>query len=111
MEDNNLMFNNSLWKVNSKITKQTLNRTQQQEGQQLRVIQQPVPNQQQNQQQPQCKQQKDVKEDEEKKKENTRGRWTHDQCKCIVNLWREKQSMLNSSRCNQAWSSIKIEVD
>ena len=68
MEDNNLMFNNILWKVNSKITKQTLNRTQQQEGQQLRVIQQPVPNQQQNQQQLQCKQQKDVKEDEEKKK-------------------------------------------
>ena len=27
----------------------------------------------------------------------------------MVNLWCEKQDMLNSSRCNQAWSSIKIE--
>ena len=29
----------------------------------------------------------------------------------MVNLWCEKQDMLNSSRYNQAWSSIKIEGD
>ena len=55
-----------------------------------------MPNQQQNQQQPQREQQKDVKEDEEKKRK-TRDRWTYDQSKCIVNLWCEKQDMLNSS--------------
>ena len=69
-----------------------------------------MPNQQQNQQRSQCEQQKDVKEDEEKKKK-TRNRWTYGQSKCIVNLWCEKQDMLNSSRCNQAWSSIKVEAD
>ena len=53
-------------------------------------------NQQQNQQQPPREQQKDVKEDEEKKRK-TRDRWTYDQSKCIVNLWCEKQDMLNSS--------------
>ena len=57
-----------------------------------------------------CKrEQQDVKEDEEKKKK-TRDGWTYDQSKCIVNLWYEKQDILYSSRCNQAWSSIKIEV-
>ena len=25
-------------------------------------------------------------------------------------MWCEKQDILNSSRCNQAWSSVKIEV-
>ena len=71
---------------------------------------QSVPNQQQNQQQPQREQQKDVKEDEEKKKK-TRDWWTYDESKCIVNLWCEKQDMLNFSRCNQVWNSIKTEVD
>ena len=26
-------------------------------------------------------------------------------------MWCEKQDILNSSRCNQAWSSVKIEID
>ena len=26
-------------------------------------------------------------------------------------MWCEKQDILNSSQCNQAWSSVKIEVD
>ena len=46
-----------------------------------------------------------------REKRKKRDRWNNEQTKCIVNLWCEKQDMLNSSRCNQAWSSIKIEVD
>ena len=68
-----------------------------------------MPNQHQNQQQPQRDQQKDVKEDEEEKNK-TQDRWTYDQSKCIVNFWCEKQDILDSSQCNQAWSSIKTEV-
>ena len=46
-----------------------------------------------------------------REKKKTRDWWTYDQGKCIVNLWCEKQDMLNFSRCNQVWSSIKTEVD
>ena len=49
--------------------------------------------------------------DEGKKAKKQRDRWSSDQTKTLVNLWCQKQDLLNSTRCNVAWANIKEEVD
>lgn len=71
-------------------------------------VRQPVESTKSQQSQPQPESQ--PKENDDKKKKS-RDRWNFDQTKCIVSLWCEKQTILNSTRCNQAWTEIKNEID